>query len=72
MSAADGPTTITIRQSTRRLLESVKPAGQTYDDLLVDLVDEHYSPELIAELKQRFSARTKARPAAEVYREWGV
>ena len=67
MSLADPQTTITIRQSTRRLLESVKPTGQTYDDLLCDLVDEHYPPELLEELRRRMSARPRGRMAAEVF-----
>jgi hypothetical protein len=72
MATADSPTTITIRQSTRRLLESVKATGQTYDDLLLELVDENYSPELVSELKRRFSSPTKALSASDVYRRWGI
>jgi hypothetical protein len=72
MAVADPPTTITVRQSTRRLLESVKATGQTYDGLLLELVDENYSPELVAELKRRFASTAKARPASDVYRRWGI
>jgi len=67
MSLADPQTTITIRQSTRKLLESVKPTGQTYDDLLRDLVDEHYPPELLEELKRRMNSRPRGRMDTEVY-----
>lgn len=67
MSLADPQTTITIRQSTRKLLESVKPTGQTYDGLLRELVDEHYPPELVGELKRRMSARPHGRMDTEVY-----
>jgi hypothetical protein len=67
MSLPDPQTTITIRQSTRKLLESVKPTGQTYDDLLRDLVDEHYPPELLEELKRRLKSNPRGRMDTEVY-----
>ncbi|MGI0128737.1 MAG: hypothetical protein ACREDE_02350 [Thermoplasmata archaeon] len=67
MSLADPPTTITIRQSTRKLLESVKPTGQTYDELLRELVDEHYPPELVDELKRRMIGKPHGRMDTEVY-----
>lgn len=67
MTLADPQTTITIRQSTRRLLESVKPTGQTYDELLRDLVGEHYPPELTEELQRRMSAKPRGRMDSEVY-----
>ena len=68
MALADPQTTITIRQSTRRLLQSVKASGQTYDNLLRDLVDEHYPAELIEELKRRMAVMPRGRLEAEVYR----
>jgi hypothetical protein len=67
VSIADPQTTITIRQSTRKLLESVKPSGHTYDDLLLDLIDEHYPPELVEELRRRMRARPRGRMDNEVY-----
>ena len=67
MPLAEPQTTITVRQSTRKLLESIKPTGQTYDDLLRDLVDERYPPELVSELKRRMSARPHGRMDTEVY-----
>jgi hypothetical protein len=72
MAAADSPTPITIRQSTRRLLESVEAAGQTYDDLLLELVDENYSPELVSELRRRFASPAKTLSASDVYRRWRI
>ena len=68
MALADPQTTITIHQSTRKLLESVKASGQTYDELLRDLVDEHYPPELIKELKHRMASIPHGRMEDEVYR----
>jgi hypothetical protein len=68
MALSDPATTITVRQSTRQLLESVKPSGQTYDELLRDLVGERYPPELIAELKRRMGSKPRGRIDHEVYR----
>ena len=76
MATADPPTTITIRTSTRHLLESMKRPGESYDDLLQELAEEYYPPKLIAELKKRVSeiraGKVKGVPAEEVYRRWGV
>jgi predicted CopG family antitoxin len=76
MVLADPPTTITIRTSTRRLLESMKRPGESYDDLLQELAEEYYPPKLIAELKKRVSeiraGKVKGVPAEAVYRRWGV
>ena len=67
MALADPQTTITVRQSTRRLLEAVKASGQTYDQLLIHLVGERYPADLIAELRRRMAKRPKGRMEAEVY-----
>jgi hypothetical protein len=68
MAIADPQTTITVRQSTRQLLESVKATGQTYDELLRDLVEEHYPSDLIRELKRRMARRPEGRMDSEVFR----
>ncbi len=76
MALADPPTTITVRSSTRRLLESMKRPGETYDDLLQELAEEYYPPSVLAELKRRLadiqSGRIKGVPAAEMRRRLGV
>ncbi len=76
MAAMDPPTTITIRTSTRQLLESMKRPGETYDELLQNLAEEHYPPKVIAELKRRVAdvraGRVKGIPAAEMRRRLGV
>jgi hypothetical protein len=76
MAIADRPTTITIRSSTRQLLESMKRPGETYDELIQELAEEYYPPRVIAQLKRRVAdiraGRVKALPADEVYRRWGV
>ena len=76
MATPDPPTTITIRTSTRHLLESMKRPGESYDDLLQELAEEYYPPKLMAELRKRMSeiraGKVKGVPAEEVYRRWGV
>jgi predicted CopG family antitoxin len=76
MAVVDHPTTITIRTSTRRLLESMKRPGESYDELIQELAEEYYPPRVIAELKRRVAdiraGRVKGVPADEVYRRWGV
>jgi hypothetical protein len=76
MAVSDRPTTITIRTSTRQLLESMKRPGESYDELLQELAEEYYPPRVIAELKGRVAdiraGRVKAVPADEVERRWGV
>jgi predicted CopG family antitoxin len=41
-SALGRPTTITVTERTRRLLESVKATGESFDDVLQDLLEETY------------------------------
>jgi len=76
MAASDRPTTITIRTSTRHLLESMKRPGKTYDDLIQELVEEYYPPSVIAELEERVAdtraGRVKPIPTEEVARRWRV
>ncbi|HEV2317602.1 MAG TPA: hypothetical protein VGV89_08530 [Thermoplasmata archaeon] len=76
MATADPPTTITIRSSTRFLLESMKSPGETYDDLLQQLAEEYYPPEILSELRRRVagirSGRRKTVPADEAYPRLGV
>ena len=70
VAAADPPTTITVRTSTRHLLENMKRPGETYDDLIQELAGEYYPPRVIAELKERVAdiraGRAKGIPAAEM------
>lgn len=70
MATADPPTTITIRTSTRQLLETMKRPGETYDDLIQELAEEYYPPRVIAELKHRVAdiraGRVRGVPAAKM------
>jgi hypothetical protein len=76
VAVSDRPTTITIRTSTRQLLESMKRPGESYDELIHELAEEYYPPRALAELKRRVTeiraGRVKAIPADEVERRWGV
>jgi len=76
MAVADRPTTITVRSSTRQLLEAMKRPGESYDELIQELAEEYYPPRVVAELKRRVAdiraGRVKSVPADEVYRRWGV
>jgi hypothetical protein len=73
---SDPPTTITLRTSTRHLLETMKRPGETYDQLIQELAEEYYPPRVIAELKRRVddlrSGRVKGVPAAEMRRRLGI
>lgn len=76
MVTSDPPTTITIRTSTRHLLERMKRHGESYDDLIHEIVEEYYPPEVIVELKRRLAdvraGRVKPIPAAEMRRRLGI
>jgi hypothetical protein len=69
--ATDPMTTISVHASTRRLLESVKGAGESYDELLQDLIEDHYPAEFLRELRRRIK-RSPRFPAEQVFREAGV
>lgn len=76
MALSDPPTTITIRSSTRHLLESMKRPGETYDALIQELAEEYYPPRVIAELKRRVddirSGRVKGISADEMRERLGI
>lgn len=66
------PTTITVTERTRRLLESVKGQGESFDDVLQDLLeDAHFDEEFYAEVERRW--RTEKRiPGKRVLRKAGL
>jgi len=76
MAISDPPTTITIRSSTRQLLETMKRPGETYDALIQELTEEYYPPRVIAELKRRVddirSGRVKGISAGEMRKRLGI
>ncbi|HEV2520302.1 MAG TPA: hypothetical protein VGX00_06765 [Thermoplasmata archaeon] len=76
MDTADPPTTITVRTSTRHLLENMKRPGETYDELIQELAEEYYPPTIIAELRHRVedirAGRVKGIPAEEMRKRLGL
>lgn len=72
MATVDPPTTITIRTSTRHLLESMKAGDQTYDELIQHLAEEYYPPKVLAKLRERVadfeSGRIEGLPLDEMRR----
>ncbi len=66
MTAGDSTTTIQLHQSTRRLLYALKAPGQSYEDLILEMAEDHHPPELLGELKSRFSV-LHGKTASEVF-----
>jgi hypothetical protein len=50
---ADPVTTIQVHASTRRLLESYKVGGRTYDEVLLDLMEQMPSQEFFRAMKEQ-------------------
>ena len=61
MSSALGrPTTITVTERTRRFLESVKGEGETFDDLLQNLLEEvAYDTDFYGEIERRWNSERR-------------
>lgn len=76
MAVADPPSTITIRSSTRKLLESLKRPDESFDALLQELAEGYYSEETLGELRRRIgelrSGKGKTVPATVAYKRLGV
>jgi hypothetical protein len=54
------PTTITVSERTRRLLESVKGTGESFDELLLDLLEESYfDDEFYKEIERRWATEKR-------------
>ena len=73
MSAAlSHPTTITVSERTRRLRESVKGSGESFDDLLQDLLEESYfDDEFYQEIERRWSTEKRI-PGHAVMKKAGL
>jgi predicted CopG family antitoxin len=48
-----GATSISVSQETRKLLESLKTGGETYDDVIRGLIVSHPNRLTMAELSRR-------------------
>ena len=71
MAAENPTTTIQVHESTRQFLYALKATGQTYEELILELAEDHYPPSLIRELEQRFKV-LQGRAADEVFRRAGL
>lgn len=71
-SALGRPTTITVSERTRRLLEMVKGEGESYDDLIQDLLEEaSYDEEFYREIQRRWTSEKRV-PGGRVMRRAGL
>jgi predicted CopG family antitoxin len=59
-SSLTRPTTITVSERTRRLLESVKGEGESFDDMIQDLLEEaFYDDEFFREIERRWQVEKR-------------
>ena len=61
-------TTITVSQDTRKLLESLKMGGATYDDVIRGLIVSHPSELTMAEMARRIK-EGKPHPIEQLIRK---
>ncbi len=66
MVSSNPTTTIQVHLSTRRYLDALKASGQSYEDLILEMAEDHYPPELLRELGRRFKV-LRGRTAEEVF-----
>lgn len=62
---------IQVHASTQELLDALKPSGQTYEGLILEMVEEHFPPHLVRELERRL-VDLQGPSAGEVLRRAGV
>ncbi len=61
-------TTISVSQETRKLLESLKTGGETYDDVIRGLIVSHPNQLTMAELARRVR-QGQRHPIAELIKK---
>ena len=71
MAAKEPTTTIQVHASTQRLLDALKAPGQTYEGLLLEMVEEHFPAGLVKEPEGRLSD-LRGPTAAQVLHRAGV
>ena len=71
-SALDRPTTITVSERTRRLLESVKGEGENFDQMIQDLLEETYLDDAFYQEIERRWRVEKRIPGRAVLKQAGV
>jgi predicted CopG family antitoxin len=68
----DRTTTITVTEKTRRLLEAVKGAGESFDDLIQDLLEEtFFDDKFYAEIERRWQTEKRV-PGNRVMKKAGL
>jgi hypothetical protein len=71
-SILDRPTTITVSERTRRLLEAVKGEGQNYDEMIQELLEETYFDDAFyQEIERRWRAERRV-PGRSVLKRAGL
>ncbi len=71
-SALQRPTTITVTERTRRLLEAVKGEGESFDELLQELLEETaYDEDFYREIQRRCDFEKRI-PARTVFKRAGL
>lgn len=66
------PTTITVTERTRRMLEAVKTRGESFDDLILELLEESaFDDEFYAEIERRWKTEKRV-PGERVLKKAGV
>ena len=65
-------TTITVTERTRRLLESIKGEGESFDDMIQSLLEETaYGDEFFREIERRWQAEKRI-PGPKVMERAGL
>jgi len=71
MSVTNRATTIQVHESTREFLDALKASGQTYEDLILEMAEDHYPPQLVRQLTERFK-NLHGPTAEQVFRRAGL
>jgi len=71
-TALDRPTTITVTERTRRLLESVKGEGENYDEMIQGLLEETIFDEAFYQEIERRWKSEKRIPGRAVLKRAGL
>ncbi len=66
------PTTITVTERTRRRLESIKGKGETFDELIEDLLEEaSFDDAFYTEIERRWNSERRV-PGPDVLKKAGL
>jgi predicted CopG family antitoxin len=65
-------TSIQVHESTRRLLESRKRGGESYDDVILDLIDQEPTEAEIREFDRRMREGGPSIPLEETRKRLGL